>query len=159
MPEQLLTVLKLCLLALLYLFFLRVLRAVWTEISPPKVVPGDAVAQPNNPPAPQRPSVGRKKAPSAPTVLIATDPPHRAGTQWSLASELTIGRNAACVVVLDEQFVSQTHARVFVRDGSAFVEDLGSTNGTWVNGERITGQQPVRAGDQVQIGNVVLEVR
>ena len=62
-------------------------------------------------------------------------------------------------MVLDEQYVCQQHAKFFVRGGSAFVEDLGSTNGTWVNGERATGQRPVRPGDQIQIGNVVLEVR
>ena len=85
--------------------------------------------------------------------------PGRAGSQWSLAQELVAGRHAGCSVVLDEQFVSQQHAKFFVRGGSAFVEDLGSTNGTWVNGERATGQRPVRPGDQIQIGNVVLEVR
>ena len=158
MPEQLLTILKLCLLALLYLFFLRVLRAVWTEVNPPKGVPADLPA-----PVPAAPSArgGRRRAaaPPQPQVLCITEPPTRAGEQWTLDGELTIGRHAASTVVLDEQFVSQHHARVFRRDGEVFVEDLGSTNGTWVNGERATGQRPVRPGDQLQVGNVVLEVR
>ncbi|MFM7063812.1 MAG: FHA domain-containing protein [Actinomycetes bacterium] len=166
MPEQLLTILKLCLLALLYLFFLRVLRAVWTEVNPPKLPAADGAAPPvaaptsapRMPKAPKVPNT-RKKAPAVPTVLVATAPPGRAGSQWSLAQELVAGRHAGCNVVLDEQYVSQQHAKFFVRSGAAFVEDLGSTNGTWVNGERATGQRPVRPGDQVQIGNVVLEVR
>ncbi|MEI6569138.1 MAG: RsmE family RNA methyltransferase [Verrucomicrobiota bacterium] len=67
----------------------------------------------------------------------ATAPPARAGSQWSLAQEQVVGRHAGCSVVLDEQYVSQQHAKFFVRGGSAFVEDLGSTNGTWVNTVRI----------------------
>ena len=55
--------------------------------------------------------------------------------------------------------MSQVHARIFLRDGSVFVEDLGSTNGTWVNGTRAVGQMPARLGDRIQIGNVVMEVR
>ena len=73
--------------------------------------------------------------------------------------ELTIGRAGGCSIVLDEQYVSQVHSRVFVRDGAVFAEDLGSTNGTWVNGARAIGQMPARLGDRIQIGNVVMEVR
>jgi pSer/pThr/pTyr-binding forkhead associated (FHA) protein len=62
-------------------------------------------------------------------------------------------------VVFDEQYVSQVHARIFRRDGAVFAEDLGSTNGTWVNGSRAVGQMPARPGDRIQIGNVVMEVR
>ena len=159
MPEQLLTILKLCLLALLYLFFLRVLRAVWTEVNPPKGVPADAPpVAPTTAPTGGR-AVRRRAAPPTSQVLMITEPPARAGQQWTLDGELTLGRHAASTVVLDEQFVSQRHARMFRRDGEVFVEDLGSTNGTWVNGERVTGQRPVRPGDQVQVGNVVMEVR
>ena len=70
-----------------------------------------------------------------------------------------MGRSPGCSLVFDEQYVSQVHARVFVREGGAFVEDLGSTNGTWVNGSRVVGQMPARLGDRVQVGNVVMEVR
>jgi len=121
-PEQLLTILKLCLLALLYLFFLRVLRAVWTEVNPPKFPAPEGVgaptsAQPAAPRAPKAPKVPttRKKAAAVPTVLVATSPPGRAGSQWSLAQELVAGRHAGCSVVLDEQYVSQQHAKFFVR--------------------------------------------
>ena len=164
MSEQLLTVLKLCLLALLYLFFLRVLRAVWSEVNPPKVVPAGV-----------DPAVGRRgksaKVPKAakptkarrgvttPTRLVIVEPAGRAGAEFVLGPELTVGRAGGCSIVLDEQYVSQVHCRLFVRDGSVFVEDLGSTNGTWVNGTRAVGQLPARLGDRVQVGNVVMEVR
>ena len=160
MPEQLLTVLKLCLLALLYLFFLRVLRAVWTEVNPPKTAPA------------AEPVAGRERrvAPRSGPRGPAASRRRRRGSSWSnrrpvrraefaLGPELTVGRAPGCSMVFDEQFVSQVHARMFVRDGGVFVEDLGSTNGTWVNGSRVVGQMPARPGDRIQVGNVVMEVR
>lgn len=165
MSEQLLTVLKLCLLALLYLFFLRVLRAVWTEVNPPRhAVEAVAAAPPKGKrgaarAAKQRAPRPRRGAPVAPSKLVTVEPVDRAGGEYPLGEELTVGRAAGCSIVLDEQYVSQVHARIFIRDGSVFVEDLGSTNGTWVNGSRAVGQMPARPGDRVQVGNVVMEVR
>ncbi|MFN7151503.1 MAG: FHA domain-containing protein [Microthrixaceae bacterium] len=166
MSEQLLTVLKLCLLALLYLFFLRVLRAVWSEVNPPKVATADAgTGRRKAPKAPKAPKAAKTKAPKArrgasvPTRLVIVEPAERAGGEFALGPELTVGRAGGCSIVLDEQYVSQVHCRIFIRDGAVFVEDLGSTNGTWVNGSRAVGQMPARLGDRVQIGNVVMEVR
>lgn len=160
MPEQLLTVLKLCLLALLYLFFLRVLRAVWAEVSPQKVVTPDPVGPaPATAKAPRaRPTRSQRRA-VLPTKLAVVDPPERAGTEFSLHEEVTIGRAPGCSIVFDEQYVSQVHTRVFQRESQVFVEDLGSTNGTWVNGVRAVGQMPARPGDRLQIGNVIMELR
>lgn len=159
MPEQLLTVLKLCLLALLYLFFLRVLRAVWTEVNPPKA----AVAAKGGQVAVAAPTRGRsqrsRRKQVLPTRLVVVEPPARAGAEFPLGPDLTVGRAPGCSLVFDEQYVSQVHSRIFTRDGSVFVEDLGSTNGTWVNGARAVGQMPARLGDRVQVGNVVMEVR
>ncbi|MGB6057039.1 MAG: FHA domain-containing protein [Microthrixaceae bacterium] len=167
MSEQLLTILKLCLLALLYLFFLRVLRAVWTEVSPPRVpAPGPASAtgrvsskRASRPAKAAKPAKSRRRVPAAPSRLVVVEPPERAGIEYPLGSEVTIGRASGCNIVLDEQYVSQVHTRLFTREGSIFAEDLGSTNGTWVNGARAVGQMPARLGDRLQIGNVVLEVR
>lgn len=160
MPEQLLTVLKLCLLALLYLFFLRVLRAVWTEVNPPKAVAG-AKASPPVPPATRakRGAARARRKPAAATRLVVVEPPVRVGTEFALGPDMTVGRAPGCDLVFDEQYVSQVHTRIFSRDGSVFVEDLGSTNGTWVNGSRAVGQMPARLGDRIQVGNVVMEVR
>ena len=109
MSEQLLTILRFALLALLYLFFLRVLRAVWAEIRGPRV------------------SSRRQQA-----AAVA-----QRGRMFPLGQELTVGRAAGCQVTLDDTYVSQLHARVFARDGQYLVEDLGSTNGTFVGEERI----------------------
>lgn len=170
MSEQLLTVLKLCLLALLYLFFLRVLRAVWTEVNPPRLAPADAgqpvpveksrrLGRNRTNKAVNKTAKPRRGAPSVASRLVLIEPEGRAGLEFGLDQELTVGRAAGCSIVLDEQYVSQVHTRIFIRDGSVFVEDLGSTNGTWVNGNRAVGQMPARLGDHIQIGNVVMEVR
>lgn len=150
MDQQLLTILKLCLLALLYLFFLRVLRAVWTEIRGPKVIersPRRAQKQARR--------VQRKAAPVQLTVLA---PPAMKGRRYPLADELTVGRAAGCHVTIDDTYASQIHARVFNKDGQLFVEDLGSTNGTFLNRNKVHGPQVMRRGDRLQVGNTVMEL-
>ena len=146
--EQLLNVLKLCLLALLYLFFLRVLRAVWVEVK------GPALAMPTGGAAKET----RHSRRHAPLNLRIIEPSELAGQIFSLGEELTVGRAAGCQVTLDDTFASQIHARVFQRDGSFYVEDLGSTNGTWLNREKVTGPLVMRRGDHLQVGNTVMEL-
>ena len=155
MSEPLLAVLRLCLLALLYLFFLRVLRAVWTEIRPPRpaVAAAPAAAPTRGRGRPRR----REAAPSAPQLRVLA-PPELAGRSYEVADELTIGRAAGCHVTLDDTFVSQLHARVFRREGQVLVEDLGSTNGTYLNLHKVTGPMAMRPGDELQVGNTVLEL-
>jgi pSer/pThr/pTyr-binding forkhead associated (FHA) protein len=159
MPEQLLTVLKICLLALLYLFFLRVLRAVWAEVSPPKAATATAAAPLAGTSRPPRAKGARPGRKASVTKLAVVEPASQAGTEYPFGDEVTIGRAPGCTIVFDEQYVSQVHTRLFRRDTGVFVEDLGSTNGTWVNGVRAVGQMPGRPGDRVQIGNVILELR
>lgn len=165
MSEQLLTVLKFCLLALLYLFFLRVLRAVWTEINPPKVVTapaGSSKKRRGSKRAGRATTSGSPRgraAANAPSHLVVVEPIERSGLRFELGSEETIGRSAGCSIVFDERYVSQVHARFFRRGDTVFVEDLGSTNGTWINGSRAVGQMPVRLADRIQIGNLIMEAK
>jgi len=156
--ENLLRVLELLLLALVYLFFLRVLRAVWAEVRPPAARPsrGGATAAAPVPVAPRR-EARRSTRLAHPSALVVSAPAEHKGRRYGLGEVLTLGRAPANQVVVDDTYVSQVHARVFTRDGEVFVEDLGSTNGTWVNRHRITGPTPLRKGDQVQVGTTVLE--
>ena len=154
MPENLLGILKLCLLALLYLFFLRVLWAVWSEIRGPSV--RDA-----KPPKAGR--AGRKvttRRAGASRLVVASPNGGKQGRRaYEVAGELTLGRAPGCQVPLeDDTFVSQVHARVFVVDRQLFVEDLGSTNGTYLNGQRVSAATPMRRGDSLQVGRTVMEV-
>ena len=149
MPDQLLNLLKIFLLLLLYLFFLRVLRAVWAEVNPPKA----ETAKPKRERG--RRSSGGKH--SAPTLRLLA-PPEVKGRAYPLGEEVTLGRAAGCQVTIDDTYASQLHARVFQRDGKVFVEDLGSTNGTYLNRRKVTGPMVVQRGDRLQIGNTVLEL-
>ena len=153
MPEALLTILKFFLVALVYLFFFRVLRAVWAEVR--------AVPQPANAPAassaPARPARPQPQA-AKPARLKVIEPAENRGSQFDLGEELTIGRADGCRIRLDDSFTSQLHARVYNRDGQFYVEDLGSTNGTFVNGSKIAGPAPLKRGDRLKIGKTTLEV-
>jgi len=203
LPEQLLNLLKLCLLALLYLFFLRVARAVWVEVGGPRPrrgrravpegnaapvgeMPPPAVAPPVMPTAPTTPAMPKSptvpKSPTGPTgppspalpaaaprsspQLVTIAPQEFAGRRYPLTGELTIGRASGCGVLLEDNYVSQLHARVFLQPDGAYVEDLGSTNGTYLLRDRdrhqerhkVAGPRLLERGDQVQVGSTVMEL-
>ena len=148
MPESLLAVLKLCALALLYLFFLRVIRAVWAEVSPAREAA----------PAAPRPTKPNRRRSSAGAALVVVEPKEQKGHRHSLGEETTLGRAAGCTITLSDTYASQLHARVFRREGALLVEDLGSTNGTYLNGRKVTRAAPVKRGDLVKIGGITFEV-
>lgn len=151
MPEPLLKLLELCLLALLWLFFLRVLRAVWTEVRGPAAV---APRAGNGDSRPRRTAKGPKRGTPR---LVVVEPKVRRGHAYQLNEEQTVGRAAGCQITLDDTYVSQLHARVFSKDGQWFVEDLGSTNGTYLNTKRVSSPLAVKRGDQIKIGAVIME--
>jgi pSer/pThr/pTyr-binding forkhead associated (FHA) protein len=143
-PEALLTILKFLFLALVWLFFARVLRAVWAEVN----APADAAAG-------AAPASGR----TGPGHLKVVEPADQRGQAFALGDELTVGRASGCQIALeDDKAVSQLHARVFRRDGRLFVEDLGSTNGTYLNAKKVTGPVALHKGDRLQVGRTVFEV-
>jgi FHA domain len=153
--EQLLRLLTGFLLVLLYLFFLRVLRAVWTEVNAPSTAEAVAPA-----PAKRARRTRRSARPhrSAHPQLRVVEPAGLRGRAFPLDDEITLGRAAGCQVPLEDAYASQVHARVFERDGHWYVEDLGSTNGTYLNRRRVAGPMVIKRHDQLQIGNTVLEL-
>src|SRR3954470_8132166 len=104
MPEPLLAVLKLLCLALLYLFFLRVLRAVWAELRPPPPAPPPPPPPPprRREPAPAggRPPGARRRKGAGHLVIVA--PSEQKGRSFDLNGELTVGRAAGCQVALED---------------------------------------------------------
>jgi pSer/pThr/pTyr-binding forkhead associated (FHA) protein len=89
---------------------------------------------------------------------VVIEPKAHKGHAWDLTGELTIGRAAGCQITLDDSYVSQLHARAFLRDGVAYVEDLGSTNGTYLNTRKVSAAVPMQRGDKLKIGSTVMEV-
>ena len=162
MPDSLLTILKFCLLALLYLFFLRVLRAVWAEMRAPSPV-APAAAAPASARATRnwggntRGTGSNAKAGGGRLRVI--EPAETKGQTYDLDDELTVGRAGGCHITLDDTFVSQLHARVFRREAQLYVEDLGSTNGTFLNRKKVTVPIAIRKGDRLQIGKTVMELQ
>ncbi len=156
MSEQLIDLLKLGLLALLYLFFLRVIWAVWTELRAPAVEPvgADTAAAP----APRRARATRTRQARGELTTLRVIEPAAAAADHALGEEMTMGRAPGCTIVVDDTYVSQLHARVFRRDDGWFVEDIGSTNGTFLNGSQLGAAQRLGRGDRIQLGNAVLEI-
>ena len=110
MPESVLTILKFCFLALLYLFLFRVVRVVVKEMRAPAPVPEQPAAPPSAAPvsasSPAKPAKGR-----GPGRLKILEPPARQGESFPLTEELTVGRGGGCGIVLaDDSFVSTVHA-------------------------------------------------
>lgn len=94
-----------------------------------------------------------------PKTLVVTEG-QLAGTSLPLGRQgVLIGRGPECTVVLDDEYASGRHARIFPRGDSWFVEDQGSRNGTTVNGVQITGAVPVESGAVIRIGRTTLELR
>jgi pSer/pThr/pTyr-binding forkhead associated (FHA) protein len=155
-PDQLVKFLTYLFLALLYLFFLRVLRAVWTELREPKAAPATAGDGYSPVPDPPKSRKGRRKQPER---LRIVEPESRRGQDFNLVDELTVGRAPNCGVSLpDDTFVSQVHARLFRRDQDVWIEDLGSTNGTFLNDHKVSAPAVMHQGDRLKVGRTVLEV-
>jgi hypothetical protein len=152
MSDAVLTVLKFCLLALLYLFLVRVVWIVARELrGSPAPVP---VPAPVSAPTVASPARARKRG----WRLVIVQPDAERGRAFSVDGEATMGRGGGCTLPLTfDTFVSQVHARAYDRDGTLWVEDVGSTNGTYVNGERIDKPVKLGKGDRVQVGETVLE--
>src|SRR6516162_4378912 len=80
----------------------------------------------------------------------------RAGQRWTIQNDvLTIGRGTECDLVLPERQVSRQHLKIKLIDDQYIIEDLDSKNGTWVNGQQLKGERPLRDGDEIQIALAV----
>ena len=148
-------------IALIFLFFLRVLRAVWVEMSPATIRKSRSVRRQERrqertaarPPALPRETRRRQ------LYLKVVQPAAQAGRTYDLDDELTVGRSPGCGVAMPEDIYTSTlHARLFRRNDQVWVEDLGSTNGTFVNSEQIKQAVRLSKGDLLQIGSTVFEV-
>lgn len=154
MPDLVLELLKYVFLAVLYIFIARAVRVIYLELRPASA---QSATSSRRSVAPQPGPVARgKKKPFRKAAIIEGD---KKGRSLDVSDEVIIGRAEKCHLVLDDSYVSQMHARIFTRDGAVMAEDLGSTNGTYVNRRRITSPTELQRGDRVKIGKTVLEMR
>jgi hypothetical protein len=149
MTDQVLNVFKIALLALIYLFFARVLWAVWSEVRTPVATTGKMIG-----------SRAKDKGRKGVSMFVIVEPRQHRGASFTLSNSLTLGRVADNDIALDDDtFMSSHHARIEIRPEGVWVVDLDSTNGTFVNGQRVTGDRSLRKGDRLQVGSTVLEMR
>jgi FHA domain len=131
-------IVRLLFLGLLYLFLFRIARTLVRDLRAAAREPGA--------------ELGRLVVVASP----AGEPPE--GTSLALDAIATIGRDVNNAVVVEDQFVSAEHAILTFRGRNWYVEDLGSTNGTFVNGSPVDGVAPLGFGDVVQVGQVRLRL-
>ncbi len=171
MSELTFTLLRLGYLVLLWVFVLTAIGVLRRDLSTRAGAPGRrkrraAVPQPAGtpplggqqpvpPPGPRAASRGA----GTPTRLVVTAGPLQGTSLPLTGSSILIGRSPGSTLVLDDDYSSSRHARIFPQGGQWFVEDLGSTNGTFIGEQQIHGVVPLSPGVGVQIGRSVVELQ
>ena len=158
MSELTLFLIRVAFLAILWIFVLSAISVIRSDMFGARV---PETARGGAPALTGRKGNGKPKKPrrGAPTHLLVVegDSP---GTRAELAdAPLLIGRGSDAAIKLDDDYVSTRHARVAASGDEWFVEDLGSTNGTYVGPVRITQPTTIGVGVQVRVGKTILELR
>ncbi len=132
--------LRLGVVAVLYLFLLQLVLVLRRSLSAGEQVAAGAVE-------------------AARLVVVESGTPSLLrGQTFVIQGVASIGRSPTCAVKIEDPFVSAEHAVISLRDGHLWIEDLGSTNGTFVNRRQIAGPTPLQPGDVVQVGQVKLKL-
>jgi hypothetical protein len=155
--ELTITVIRLGFLAVLWLFVLTAISVMRSDLFGARPNPARPAALP--PPKPVKPIKAPKSQRGTPSKLVVT---HGSlmGTSVTLAEvSVTLGRAPDSTLVLDDDYASNRHARLYPSEGEWLVEDLGSTNGTYLDRDRVTGPTPVPIGVPIRIGKTVFELR
>jgi pSer/pThr/pTyr-binding forkhead associated (FHA) protein len=163
-----LTLIRIGFLAVLWLFVIAAVGVIRTDLFGQSAASGRRRARSAPQPMPvpraaQAPAKANARAPrgarSAPQQLLVTAG-SLAGTRLGLTDQqITIGRAGDATLVLSDDYASTRHARIFPQDGQWLVEDLGSTNGTYLDRQKVTQPTPVPVGVPIRIGKTVLELR
>jgi pSer/pThr/pTyr-binding forkhead associated (FHA) protein len=147
-----LSALKYGLFALLFLFIWRSMRWVVRGLS---VAAAPAAAERGG----RRGRDPGTTLPPGSSTLVVQGTGDRRPRTVKLAASMTVGRAPECEIRLDDTYASQQHARLFAKNEHWFVEDLGSTNGTFVNDQKLAAPAMLQPGDKVRIGQTVMELR
>lgn len=136
MPDVILALLRIIFLGLVYLFVWQVARAIGSHLGI---------------------SVRRKRREGQKVLFVRSE--SQQGLDLEISDVTVLGRSSETDVVLDDPYASEFHMRLVAQDNGIMLHDLGSTNGTYVNGRRVTAPTQLRRGDTIQVGKTVMEVR
>jgi hypothetical protein len=135
-PDVILAILRIIFLGLVYLFVWQVARAIGSHLGI---------------------SVRRKRKEGSRVLFVRSE--SQQGQEFQVDSVITMGRSNETDVVLDDPYASEFHLRLVSQENGMMLHDLGSTNGTYVNGRRVSAPTSLKHGDTIQVGKTVMEVR
>jgi hypothetical protein len=160
MNELSLTIIRVAFLAVLWLFVIAAIGVVRTDLlGGPSTTARRSKARQAQAPRQSRPARPPRPGRGSPRILMVTAGALK-GTSLDLAQQqITLGRANDATLVLNDDYASSRHARIFPQDGQWIVEDLGSTNGTYLDRQKVTRPMPVPVGVPIRIGKTVLELR
>ncbi|MFI2641553.1 FHA domain-containing protein [Streptomyces sp. NPDC018610] len=174
MSELTLTVMRLGFLAVLWLFVIVAVQVIRSDLfgtrvtqrgsrreaARPQQTARQTARQTAQPPQQRGQQGGGRQRRNAPTKLVVTEGTLTGTTVALQGQTITLGRAHDSTIVLDDDYASSRHARIYPdRDGQWIVEDLGSTNGTYLDRSRLTTPTPIPLGAPIRIGKTVIELR
>src|SRR3954452_6118645 len=152
MDEPVAVALKFGFLAVLYLFLMWVVRSSARDLAR---YSGSAAAEPVETPSPKRrgsPPAHRSDG-GAPRLVVVAAMGHEPGTTFDVGEGAMFGRADGADIHVEDPFASSSHARIYDRGGGMYLEDMGSTNGTYLNGRKVQSAEPLGSGDTIRIGD------
>jgi len=135
-PDVILAVLRIIFLGLVYLFVWQVARAIGSHLGI---------------------SVRRKRKEGSRVLFVRSE--SQQGQEFEVGDVVVLGRSDETDVVLDDPYASDFHLRLVSQENGMMLHDLGSTNGTYVNGRRVSAPTELKRGDTIQVGKTVMEIR
>jgi hypothetical protein len=149
-----LTLIRVAFLAVLWLFVIAAIGVVRTDLfGSSRRARQPRAPRPQPQPRPARPGRG------TPRFLVVTEGGLKGASINLSDQQILLGRANDATIVIDDDYASSRHARIFPQDGQWIVEDLGSTNGTYLDRQKVTRPMPVSVGVPIRIGKTVLELR
>ncbi|MGD2042312.1 MAG: FHA domain-containing protein [Acidimicrobiia bacterium] len=136
MPDIILALLRIIFLGLVYLFVWQVARAIGSHAGI---------------------SVRRKRKEGSRVLFVRSE--SQQGQEFDVKDVVVMGRSEETDVVLDDPYASEFHLRLVAQENAMMLHDLGSTNGTYVNGRRVSAPTELKRGDTIQVGKTVMEIK
>ena len=136
MPDVIRALLRIIFIGLVYLFVWQVARAIGSHLGI---------------------SVRRKRKEGRRVLFVRSE--SQQGQEFEVSDVVVMGRSEETDVVLDDPYASEFHLRLVSQEGGMMLHDLGSTNGTYVNGRRVSAPTELKRGDTIQVGKTAMEIR